>query len=104
MDHALFEQPGIRMIQNILFDDYGSNFPHYPQWQEYLRTHQPPVLLSWGKNDKIFPGSGALAYKKDLPAAELHLFDGGHFLLEEYGNEIAALIHSFLQKLPPAGQ
>lgn len=104
MDHALFEEPGIREIQKILFDDYGSNFPHYPQWQDYLRTHQPPVLLSWGKNDKIFPGSGALAYKKDLPAAELHLFDGGHFLLEEYGNEIAALIHSFLQKLPPAGQ
>ena len=99
MDHFIFEQPGIKDIQKILFNDYGNNFPKYPEWQEYLRKHKPPVLITWGKNDKIFPGSGALAYKKDLPDAEVHLFDGGHFLLEEYGNEIAGRIHTFLKKI-----
>lgn len=98
MDHFVFEQPGVKEIQKILFYDYGSNFPKYPEWQEYLRRHQPPVLITWGKNDKIFPGSGATAYKKDVPNAEIHLFDGGHFLLEEYGNEVAGHIHRFLQK------
>lgn len=99
MDHFIFEQPGIKDIQKVLFNDYGNNFPKYPEWQEYLRKHKPPVLITWGKNDKIFPGSGALAYKKDLPNAEVHLFNGGHFLLEEYGNEIAGRIHTFLQKI-----
>jgi pimeloyl-ACP methyl ester carboxylesterase len=98
MDNFLFQQPGIRDIQKILFNDYASNFPLYPQWQMYLRTHRPPVLIVWGRNDKIFPGAGALAYKRDLPAAEIYLFDGGHFILEEYVNEIAELIHIFIQK------
>ena len=98
MDHFIFEQPGIKDIQKVLFNDYGNNFPKYPEWQGYLRKHEPPVLITWGKNDKIFPGSGALAYKKDLPNAEVHLFNGGHFILEEYGNEIAEQIHTFLQK------
>jgi len=97
-DHFIFERHGIKEIQKILFKDYASNFPKYPEWQNYLRTYQPPVLLAWGKNDKIFPGAGALAYEKDLPNAEIHLFDGGHFLLEEYANEVAELIDSFLQK------
>jgi len=99
MDHFQFEQPGIKGIQRILFADYGSNFPLYPQWQQYLRDHRPPLLITWGRNDKIFPGSGALAYQKDVPDAELHLFDAGHFLLEEYHHEVADLIHSFLKKL-----
>jgi len=101
MDHFIFEQPGIKDIQKVLFNDYGNNFPKYPEWQDYLRKHKPPVLITWGKNDKIFPESGALAYKKDLPNAEVHLFNGGHFLLEEYGNEIAGRIHTFLQILFP---
>ncbi|GAA4307913.1 alpha/beta hydrolase [Mucilaginibacter gynuensis] len=99
MDHLFFEQPGRKQIQKILFQNYGSNFPKYPEWQQYLHAHQPPVLITWGKNDKIFPGSGALAYKNALPTAELHLFDGGHFLLEEYGKEVAELICVFLDKL-----
>jgi len=98
MDHFIFERHGIKDIQKILFKDYANNFPKYPEWQKYLRTYQPPVLLAWGKNDKIFPGAGALAYEKDLPDAEIHLFDGGHFLLEEYANEVSELIDSFLQK------
>jgi len=99
MDHFFFEQPGIKDIQKVLFRDYENNFPKYPEWQNYLRKHQPPTLLVWGKNDKIFPGAGATAYKKDLPKAEVHLFNGGHFLLEESGEEVAALIQSFLKKL-----
>jgi pimeloyl-ACP methyl ester carboxylesterase len=98
MDHFFFGQPGKKAIQKILFANYGSNFPKYPEWQAYLREQQPPVLITWGKNDTIFPGSGALAYKKELPDAALHLFNGGHFLLEEYGIEVAQLIRSFLQE------
>ncbi|WP_454804298.1 alpha/beta fold hydrolase [Mucilaginibacter phyllosphaerae] len=98
IDHFFFGQPGKKAVQKILFANYGSNFPKYPEWQAYLRKHQPPVLITWGKNDTIFPGSGALAYQKELPDAEIHLFDGGHFLLEEYGIEVAKLISSFLEK------
>ncbi|WP_442591549.1 alpha/beta fold hydrolase [Pedobacter sp. AW31-3R] len=98
MDLFFFGQPGKKAIQKILFANYSSNFPKYPEWQAYLREHQPPVLIIWGKNDAIFPGSGAVAYQRELPGAELHLFDGGHFLLEEYGIEAARLIRSFLQK------
>jgi len=96
-DHFFFGQPGKKAVQKILFANYGSNFPKYPEWQGYLRKHQPPVLITWGKNDTIFPGSGALAYLKELPDAEIHLFDGGHFLLEEYGIAVAKLISSFLE-------
>ncbi|MCX2484541.1 alpha/beta fold hydrolase [Pedobacter sp. MR2016-24] len=98
MDHYFFGQPGKKAIQKILFNNYSSNFPRYPEWQAYLREQQPPVLITWGKNDTIFPGDGALAYQKELPDAEIHLFDGGHFLLEEYGIEVAQLIRSFMQK------
>jgi len=98
MDHFIFAQPGVKDIQKVIFNDYGNIFPKYPQWQAYLKEHQPPVLIVWGKNDKIFPGPGALAYKKDLPKAEVHLFDGGHFLLEEYPHEVANLIYDFLKQ------
>ena len=99
MDHYFFGQPGKKAIQKILFANYGSNFPRYAEWQAYLREHQPPVLITWGKNDTIFPGSGAVAYQKELPDADLHLFEGGHFLLEEYGIEVAHLIRSFLKRV-----
>lgn len=99
LDHYMMEQPGRKEIQKILFNNYGTNFPKYPEWQQYLRNNQPPALIAWGKNDVIFPGSGALAYKEDLPDAEIHLYDGGHFLLEEYGIEVSELIRTFMQKL-----
>lgn len=99
LDHFLIEQPGRKEIQKILFNNYSSNFPKYPDWQRYLHEYQPPTLIAWGKNDVIFPGSGALAYKATLPDAEVHLYDGGHFLLEEYGIEIGELIRSFIKKL-----
>ena len=98
IDQALLDRPGNQEIQLKLFLDYGSNPPLYPQWHEYFRKHQPPTLIVWGKNDQIFPAEGAEPYKRDLKNIEFHLFDTGHFALEEYGDRIAQLIHSFLAK------
>lgn len=99
-DHVqpLLDRPGNRAIQLALFHSYGSNLPLYPEWQEYLRTHQPPTLIVWGKNDAIFPEAGAHPYKRDLKDVELHLFDTGHFALEEDGAEIARLMRGFLDR------
>ena len=73
----------------------------YPKWQEYLRNHQPPTLIVWGKNDAIFPADGAHPYKRDLKNLEFHLLDTGHFALEEDGQQIASLIRNFLGKQLP---
>jgi pimeloyl-ACP methyl ester carboxylesterase len=92
------ERPGIKLIQYTLFKNYSTNFPLYEQWQNYLRTHQPPVLIVWGKRDQIFTAPGAQAYLQDVAEAELHLLDGGHFLLEEHHAAIAELMKDFLQR------
>lgn len=97
-DHYFMERPGIKTIQYTLFKNYGTNFPLYPGWQQYLKTHQPPALIVWGKRDQIFTAPGAEAYLRDLETAELHLLDGGHFVLEEHHAAIAQLIHDFLQR------
>ena len=94
----LLDRPGNQEIQLALFHSYGTNPPLYPQWQAYLRKHQPPTLIVWGKNDPIFPAAGAYPYKRDLKNVEFHLLDTGHFALEEDGAEIASLIRSFLGK------
>ena len=100
-DQALLDRPGNVEIQLDLFKDYGSNVALYPQFQAYFRAQQPPTLIVWGRNDKIFPTEGALPYLRDLPEAELHLLDTGHFALEDKGDEIAALMRDFLgRKLP----
>lgn len=88
-----------RQIQLELFQDYKTNLDSYPTWQKFLRKHQFPTLLVWGKNDPVFMASGAEAYLKDLPDAELHLLDAGHFAAEEKPVEIAKYIVSFLEKL-----
>jgi pimeloyl-ACP methyl ester carboxylesterase len=98
IDQALLDRVGQQDIQLALFYSYGSNPPLYPKWQQFLREKQPPTLIAWGKNDAIFPAAGAEAYLRDLPEAELHLLDTGHFALEEDGDEIAALIRTFLEK------
>lgn len=101
VDQALLDRPGNAEIQLDLFYDYRSNPPLYPQWQAYFRAHKPPTLIVWGKNDEIFPPAGAWPYKRDLPDAEIHMFDAGHFVLETNGPEIAALIRDFMgRKLP----
>ena len=97
-DQYLMDRPGNKDIQLQLFYDYGANPPLYPQWQAYFRQYQPPTLIAWGKNDFIFPADGAHPYMRDLPNAELHLLDTGHFALEEDGHVIAGLIGDFLSR------
>jgi pimeloyl-ACP methyl ester carboxylesterase len=92
----LLDRPGNEAIQLQLFYSYGSNPRLYPKWQAYLRKHQPPTLLVWGKNDEIFPAEGAHPYKRDLKNLEFHLLDTGHFALEEDGEVIAQHIRQFL--------
>ncbi|MBC7806934.1 MAG: alpha/beta fold hydrolase, partial [Akkermansiaceae bacterium] len=73
------DRPGNDAIQLALFYDYRTNPPLYPTWHEYFRKHQPPTLVVWGKNDPIFGPEGAKAFLRDLPNAELHLLETGHF-------------------------
>lgn len=96
VDQHFLDRPGNKEIQLAMFYDYGSNPGRYPIWQEYLRKHQPPTLIVWGKNDFIFPAEGAHPYQRDLKDVELHLLDTGHFALQEDGAKIASYIDSFL--------
>ncbi|MFG2058620.1 alpha/beta fold hydrolase [Micromonospora sp. NPDC048930] len=98
LDQAGLDRPGNREIQLQLFWDYQFNLGAYPAFQEYFRQHQPPALITWGRHDEIFGAAGAEAYRRDLPEAELHLLDTGHFALETHGAEIAALIRDFLPR------
>ena len=95
-DQALLDRPGNRDIQLDLFHDYGTNVPLYPEFQAFFRKYQPPTLIVWGKNDKIFPAAGAGPYLRDLPKAELHLLDTGHFALEDKLDVMAPMIRHFL--------
>ena len=97
-DHVqpLLDREGNQEIQLEMFYSYGTNPPLYPEWQAYLREHQPPTLIVWGKNDEIFPAAGAYPYKRDLNVVDFHLLDTGHFALEEDGKVIAGLIQRFL--------
>jgi pimeloyl-ACP methyl ester carboxylesterase len=97
-DHALLSRPGNDEIQLALFRDYATNPPLYPALHEYLRTSGVPVLAVWGKGDEIFGPAGALAFADDSPKAEIHLLDGGHFLLESAGDEVAGIIRDFLDR------
>ncbi|MCG8434538.1 MAG: alpha/beta hydrolase [Gammaproteobacteria bacterium] len=98
VDQPLLDRPGNTEIQLAMFYDYGSNPPLYPRWQAYLRKHQPPTLIVWGKNDHIFPAEGAHPYKRDLKNLEFHLLDTGHFALEEDGAVITKLMLEFLRR------
>ncbi|HTK40696.1 MAG TPA: alpha/beta hydrolase [Gemmatimonadales bacterium] len=96
LDSALLARPGNDEIQLDLFLDYASNVALYPQFQEYFRTHRPPLLAVWGKNDPFFLPPGAEAFKRDIPGAVVRFFDTGHFALETHAAEIAAAIRDFL--------
>ncbi len=91
----LLDRAGNQEIQLEMFYNYGTNPPLYPEWQAYLRKHQPPTLIVWGKNDEIFPAAGAHPYKRDLKAVDFHLLDTGHFALEEDSEVIAEHIRRF---------
>jgi pimeloyl-ACP methyl ester carboxylesterase len=98
-DHALVSRPGNDAIQLRLFADYATNLPLYPRLHEYLRANRPPLLAVWGRNDEIFGPAGALAFRDDVPDAEIHLLDGGHFLLESELPAVTALIRDFLHRV-----
>ncbi|HEY0531846.1 MAG TPA: alpha/beta hydrolase [Actinoplanes sp.] len=98
-DHALVSRPGNDRVQLALFSDYATNRPLYPVVHEYFRTSQVPLLAVWGRGDEIFGPDGARAFADDLPKAEIHLLDGGHFLLESAVGEVAALIRPFLAEV-----
>jgi len=95
-DQALLDRPGNDAIQLDLFHNYTSNVALYDAWHEYFRAKQPRMLIVWGQNDPFFTVAGAKAFLNDLPNAELHLIDGGHFLLEEYSEIVAGEIIRFL--------
>jgi pimeloyl-ACP methyl ester carboxylesterase len=96
LDNFYLVRPGADEIQLDLFGDYKSNVALYPTFQNYFRTHKPPFLAVWGKNDPFFLPPGAEAFKRDIPGAMVHFFDTGHFALETHAKEIAAVIRDFL--------
>lgn len=97
-DQALLDRPGNRDIQLDLFYDYRTNVPLYPAFHSFFRERKPPTLIVWGRNDKIFPEPGAHPYRRDLPDAEIHILDTGHFALEDKLDEMAPLIRDFLDR------
>src|SRR5271163_3707247 len=96
LDDFYLSRPGADEVQLDLFRDYRSNVALYPAFQQYFRTHQPPLLAVWGKNDPFFLPPGAEAFKRDIPGAEVRFFDTGHFALETHASEIATAIRDFL--------
>lgn len=96
LDQFYMHRAGAEEIQLDLILSYRTNVALYPAFQAYFRTHQPHVLAVWGKNDPFFLPAGAEAYKRDLPQAEVHLLDTGHFALGTHNREIARHIRRFL--------
>ena len=92
LDAALLAQPGMMELQVDLKLDYKANLERYPLYQQYLRTHQPPLLAIWGKNDSFFIPPGAEAFKRDVPNAVVKFLDAGHFALETNAEDIASAI------------
>jgi len=95
LDQHFLDLPGRDRVMLDLIYDYTSNLALYPEWHAYLREHRPPTLITWGANDQYFVADGARAYLTDVPNAELHLLDTGHFALATHAAEIADLVSSF---------
>ncbi|MDN3955025.1 alpha/beta fold hydrolase [Sporolactobacillus laevolacticus] len=98
LDIGYMSRPGNAEIQLDLIFDYQTNVNLYPEFQNYSRTYQPALLAVWGKNDRSFIPAGAKAFKKDVPNAEIHLLDTGHFALETHADEIGERILDFLKR------
>lgn len=104
LDWSLLNRPGNIDIQLDLFGDYRTNVALYPAFQLFFRERQPPTLIAWGRHDPFFTVDGARAYLRDLPRAELHLLDAGHFALETHLPEIVRLMRDFLGRtVTPTG-
>lgn len=100
MDLSFMERPNARRVQMDLFYDYRTNVDLYPKWQKFLQDNQPKSLIFWGQNDIFFTREGGEAYIKDLPNAEMHRLDSGHFAVEDSLDEIAdGIIHFYLEKV-----
>ncbi len=97
LDNYYLARPGADEIQLDLLGDYKSNVALYPAFQNYFRTHRPPLLAVWGKNDPFFLPPGAEAFKRDIPGAVVRFVDAGHFALETHASEIADSIRDFLK-------
>ena len=98
-EYAFLTRPGQPEIQTTLFLDYRTNVASYPKWQDWLRKTRPPMLVVWGKYDPSFAVAGATAYRDDVPDAEVHILEAGHFALDEATDEIASLVRDFLARL-----
>ncbi|HEX9211079.1 MAG TPA: alpha/beta hydrolase [Bradyrhizobium sp.] len=98
-EYAFLNRPGQADIQTALFLDYRTNVASYPKWQDWLRKTRPPTLVVWGKYDPSFAVAGATAYRDDVPDAEVHILEAGHFALDEATDEIASLVRDFLARL-----
>jgi pimeloyl-ACP methyl ester carboxylesterase len=96
LDNFYLARPGADEVQLDLFGDYKSNVSLYPAFQEYFRTHKPPLLAVWGKHDPFFLPAGASAFKADIPRADVRFFDTGHFALETHAKPIALAMREFL--------
>jgi pimeloyl-ACP methyl ester carboxylesterase len=96
LDNHYLTRPGAHEIQLDLFLDYATNVELYPEFQQYFRTRQPPLLAIWGRNDPFFLPAGAEAFGRDIPGADIRLLDAGHFALETHAGEIAAAMRGFL--------
>ncbi|MCG7855501.1 alpha/beta hydrolase [Flavihumibacter sediminis] len=96
LDYLRMSRPDAHKVNIDLWYDYRNNVKLYPQWQQYLRKHQPPMLIVWGKNDEYFPETGAEAFKKDLDNIDYNIYDTGHFALEEEGDAIIEKIRDFM--------
>lgn len=103
LDSAYLARPGQEEIQLDLFGDYATNVALYPAFQTWLRDNKPPVLAVWGKNDPFFLPAGAEAFRRDVPEAEIHLLETGHFALETHASEIAGTIEDFLGRCVSLG-
>ncbi|KQZ34991.1 alpha/beta fold hydrolase [Massilia sp. NEAU-DD11] len=99
---AYLNRPGQARIQADLIYDYQNNLAAYPQWQAWLKQHHLPTLVVWGKYDPAFIEPGAHAFRRDLPSAEVHVLDGGHFVMDTKLDDVAAITRAFMRKLPAA--
>jgi pimeloyl-ACP methyl ester carboxylesterase len=96
-EYAFLNSPGQAQIQSDLFYDYRTNVDAYPKWQAWMQKTQPKLLVLWGKHDLSFDPGEPERYRKDVPAADVHVLDAGHFALDTKAYEIAALVLEFMK-------
>ena len=97
-EFAFLSQPGQADIQSDLFYDYRTNVAAYPSWQAWMRKTQPPLLVVWGKYDLSFDVSEPESYRRDVPKADVHVLEAGHFALDTAADEIADLVDAFMRR------